>query len=108
MEPIMSNDFQIWMQKLGYHGKQVAEAGRVIGQGHRNNSHKTYTGQRELTDTERLAMAAVRAGLPAWTPETDQEIADMGELRQIIERAAARPARTSRLEPSSGFPALPF
>lgn len=85
-----SNDFQIWVQKMGFNGKQIAEAGRRIGHGHPDTSGKTNRGERELTETERLAMAAVRAGLPAWTPETDQEIADAGAMVEIMNRAAAR------------------
>jgi hypothetical protein len=87
---MMETDFQVWMRAMGFHGKQIAHAGRLIGHGNADTSQKTNKGDRELTHTERLAMAAVRAGLPAWTPQTDQEIADVGELRNIMERAASR------------------
>lgn len=83
-------DFAAWMEKMGYHGKQVTAAGTRIGMTGKTTAQATYQGSRQLTDTERLAMAAVRAGLPAWTPETDQEIADVRALREIIERLTRR------------------
>lgn len=83
-------DFAAWMEKMGYHGKQVSAAGEAIGLDMRGTPGRLYRGERHLTDTERLAMAAVRAGLPAWTPETDQEIADVRALREIIERLSRR------------------
>jgi hypothetical protein len=83
-------DFAAWMEKMGYHGKQVSHAARQIGIGSDRTAGDIYRGTRHLTDTERLAMAAVRAGLPAWTPETDQEIADVQALREIIERLSKR------------------
>lgn len=83
-------DFAAWMEKMGYHGKQVTLAAKQIGIGNERTAGDTYRGTRKLTDTERLAMAAVRAGLPAWTPETDQEIADVRALREIIERLSRR------------------
>lgn len=89
---IAKHDFQIWMRAMGFHGKQVTEAARMIGVEGSRTATSINTGDRPLTETERLAMAAVRAGLPAWTPENDQEIADMASLRAIIERASARPS----------------
>jgi hypothetical protein len=83
-------DFAAWMEKMGYHGKQVTVAGEQIGMTGRATAQNTYRGERQLTETERLAMAAVRAGLPAWTPETDQEIADVKALREIVERLSRR------------------
>lgn len=83
-------DFAVWMEKMGYHGKQVSHAGSQIGMSGKTTAQMTYQGTRALSDTERLAMAAVRAGLPAWTPETDQEIADVKTLREIIDRLSRR------------------
>ncbi len=81
-------DFSVWMEKMGFNGKQVGAAGEAIGLDARGTPGRLYRGERPLTDTERLAMAAVRAGLPAWTPETDQEIQDVKALREIVDRAA--------------------
>lgn len=89
MDAKVESTFQMWMRKLNLHSKQVSQAGQMIGLAERT-SQSTFRGEREPTSTELLAMAAIRAGLPAWSPETDQEIADVRELKQIIDRAAAR------------------
>ena len=86
VKEVATTDFAAWMEKMGYHGKQVSLAGSQIGMSGKTTAQMTYQGTRALSDTERLAMAAVRAGLPAWTPETDQEIADVKSLREIIRR----------------------
>ena len=86
VKEVATTDFPAWMEKMGYHGKQVSLAGSQIGMSGKTTAQMTYQGTRALSDTERLAMAAVRAGLPAWTPETDQEIADVKSLREIIRR----------------------
>ena len=83
-------DFQIWLERMGYNRKQVREAAGRIGMTGATIASQTSSGTRELTVTERLAMAAVRAGLPPWTPETDQEIADLAELREIVSRFSSR------------------
>ena len=83
-------DFQIWLERMGYNRKQVSKAAATIGMTGPTTVSQTSSGTRELTYTERLAMAAVRAGLPAWTPETDQEIADMAELRAIVTRLSVQ------------------
>ncbi|QPC87102.1 hypothetical protein GA830_10385 [Mesorhizobium sp. NBSH29] len=83
------NNFQEWMEKMGFNRKQVSEAGALIGF-RKDLASLVSRGARELSETERLALAAVRAGLPAWTPETDAAIADVGAVQRIIERAVAR------------------
>lgn len=92
MDAKVKTDFALWIERMGYNGKQVREAAARIGLG-ATTASQTSTGARELTDTERLAMAAVRAGLPAWTPETDEEIADVADLRAIVQRTSARKDR---------------
>ncbi len=78
-----SNDFQKWCAMMGFNGKQVGEAGKSIGIS-QQSAVRTNTGRRELTETDRLAMAAVRAGLKPWTPETDKESAAMGAVFDLI------------------------
>ena len=84
-------DFAAWMKAMGFNGKQVTEAGARLGI-ERDTTSRINREERQLTETERLAMAAVRAGLPAWTPVTDAEIADVKSMREILERAASRQA----------------
>lgn len=68
-----SNDFRAWMKSLGFNAKQVSAAGELVGMSPSLAGHSSR-GLRELTQTERLAMAAATAGLPAWSPETAAEI----------------------------------
>ncbi len=95
----MESDFKKWMDSLGYHGKEVTKAGETIGVGS-TASKLRYRDEAPLTFTERLAMAAVAAGLPAWHPSTDQEIA---ACRQILEtvRGAVPVLSASWVEDSS-------
>lgn len=105
VEKTPANDFQRWMRALGMHGKQVFEAARRIGIDSTDTAGRRHRGEYELTETERLAMAAVRAGLPPWTPETDQEIADIMEFRSMLDRAAAR--RSSQMVQAAEHAARP-
>ncbi|MGH0003160.1 hypothetical protein ACQU0X_24080 [Pseudovibrio ascidiaceicola] len=77
-------DFEIWMRALGYNGKQVGEAGACIGLTN-TSVRMTKKGDRELKLVERLAMSAIRAGLPEWTPETDEEIHALALLRKSLQ-----------------------
>jgi hypothetical protein len=81
------NDFAEWVRIMGYHGKQVSEAAALMGIENKKTASVTFVGNRKLSKSERLAMAAVRAGLPEWTPERDQAIAGAGEFKRQIERA---------------------
>lgn len=95
------NDFQKWMAAMGYNGKQVAEAGSLLGFSE-STSQKTHRGVREMTREDRLVAAAIRAGLDPWSPENDQATADAGELGRIMQRMAVRPAS----QPSSSVEAV--
>lgn len=77
----MESDFKKWMDSLGFNGKEVAKAGAAIGLGDQV-SWQRNTGKKELTLTERLAMAAVAAGIPPWSTETRAEIET---CRRVIE-----------------------
>jgi len=92
----MVSDFARWRASLGYNGMQVAKAAELIGVTGSTKLSALNTNKAELSMTERLAMAAVRAGLPAWTPETDEEIADIADLKQILERAEKRRSSSSK------------
>lgn len=62
-----TNDFRAWMKSLGFNAKQVSTAGDLVGMSSSLAGHSSR-GLRELTKTERLAMAAATAGLPEWEP----------------------------------------
>lgn len=74
-------DFAAWITAIGMNGKQVTAAGRLMGIGSRT-ALESFRGNRSLTETERLAMSAVRAGLPPWTPEDDEQF---GKLKMLTE-----------------------
>lgn len=69
-----NNDFREWASRLGFGKKQVSVAASLIGIGHKDTASKVATGKRELTQTERLAMSAIRAGLQPWTPGYDSAL----------------------------------
>lgn len=74
-----ANDFRAWMKALGYNAKQVTAAGELLGMSPSLAGHSSR-GLRDLTKTERLAMAAATAGLPEWSPETAAEMGAIGTL----------------------------
>lgn len=78
------NDFRTWMKSEGYNSKQVTQAGETIGMSPSLAGH-TSRGLRELTDTERLAMAAVTANLPRWSPDNASYILAHKTLSIILE-----------------------
>lgn len=69
----METDFKQWMNYLGFNGKEVAKAGAHIGLGDQVAGQRNR-GEKDLSLTERLAMAAFAAGIPPWSPETKAEI----------------------------------
>ncbi|WP_299940033.1 hypothetical protein [uncultured Nitratireductor sp.] len=71
-------DFRVWAELMGFNGQSISKAARLIGIETPTLASKLNTGGRELTQTERLAMAAVRAGLEPWSPEADERITSAG------------------------------
>lgn len=69
-----TNHFRVWVARMGFNQKQVTKAAREIGIDNVTSASQTFTGKRELTLSERLAMSAVRAGLKPWTPDYDDEL----------------------------------
>lgn len=67
-------DFRLWASRMGFGQRQVSAAAELIGINNKWTASNTYTGKRELSTSERLAMSAVRAGLQPWTPEYDAEL----------------------------------
>jgi len=88
-ERLFGTDAAIWLERMGFNGKQVSKGAETIGMSGRNFMRRR-DGETELTYMERLAMSAVRAGLPPWSPETDADLADYARLREIIEEMKAR------------------
>lgn len=74
------NDFRLWASRMGFGQRQVSAAAELIGINNKWTASNTYTGKRELTMSERLAMSAVRAGLKPWTPEYDAELQAASEV----------------------------
>lgn len=69
----MDSDFKKWAASQGFNGKEVSKAGDAIGIG-QTSARERHRGEKELSLTERLAMSAVAAGLPAWAPDTQVEV----------------------------------
>ena len=84
----METDFRKWATACGFNGKEVSKAGEAIGIG-QTSARERNRGEKDLSYTERLAMAAYAAGLPAWTPETAAEIASVKRtvdfLREMLQ-----------------------
>ena len=75
--------FAQWLRHMGFHRRQVAQGGELLGlrpeaAGRRNR------GEVEPDTMERLAMSAVRAGLPPWSPENDRQIARLRAVLDLI------------------------
>lgn len=68
------NDFRLWAARMGFNQRQVTAAAEIIGINNKATASLTFTGKRELSHAERLAMSAVRAGLQPWTPSYDDEL----------------------------------
>lgn len=65
--------FRLWMDRMGFNGKQMTQALDAIGISYRSSRAPRFQND-ELTSTELLAMSAARAGLKPWSPETDPEL----------------------------------
>lgn len=76
--------FKAWMERMGFNGKQVSAAGEAIGVKSYNTVKVRLIDKDDLSKTELLAMAALRAGLEPWSEEND---ADLLRTKRIIEIA---------------------
>lgn len=82
-----TSNFKKWADANGFHGKQVGKAGEAIGLALTASSQR-YTGKREPTKTELLAMAAVSAGLAPWCPEKQDQFSMVRGIVQSINGGA--------------------
>lgn len=80
------NLFKEWMTKMGFNGKQVSVAASTLGVNAPRTASSIYTGDRELSLTELLAMSAIRADLKPWTPENDAEAAAAAQVVAVVRR----------------------
>lgn len=78
-----NNDFRAWMKSMGFNSKQVSAAGELVGMSSSLAGHSSR-GLRDLTTTERLAMAAATAGMPAWSPARAPEIEAIRTLYEML------------------------
>lgn len=80
--------FRDWMTAMGFNGKQMTRAAEAIGAGYDAlRVRRAFDDDEQLKLTERLAMSAVRAGLPEWSPEADAEIVRVRDMRKLMEAA---------------------
>jgi hypothetical protein len=98
------NVFKLWMQRMGFHGRQVMEACVAIGVDGRRTGSKIHNGQRELTETELLAMSAVTAGLKPWSPAYHDELVALREVQALIDQRVAALAATHQAKTASAKP----
>lgn len=80
------DDFAKWALAMGHHSRSLLEAGKKIGFNNYEMLRKLGAGERELTVTERLAMSALRAGLPPWTPENDHMAAGAAAFVEAVKK----------------------
>jgi hypothetical protein len=83
------NEFRQWMRSMGYNAKQVSVAGEVLGMSPSLAGHSSR-GLRELTKTERLAMAAATTGIPEWSPASESELLAVRTLYNILTNEITR------------------
>ena len=89
-----STEFAAWREAMGFDGKGSVKAGSMIGVP-KKRAINLHTGRVAVPGlTERMAMAAARAGLPPWEPSLDSAIALAGAL--IAGTAGADELRTLR------------
>lgn len=78
------NEFREWMTAMGYHGKQVTKAGERIGMG-RSSALLGYRGERRLTKTELLAMAATVSGCSEWSATNHAKLVASSMILRSVE-----------------------
>lgn len=84
-EQSVFRDFSV---KMGFNAKQIAEAGNAIGLS-APVSYAISQGRREVSETERLAMSAVLAGLAPYDGGNEDEIIAVRQLSDIVKKIAS-------------------
>ena len=78
------NIFREWLARMGFNQRQVTKGGNLIGMMGDRSISATNSGTREATMTERLAMAAVAAGLEPWAPENHDKLVAIRAVAEAI------------------------
>lgn len=86
--------FAQWLAAMGYNKKQVTIAGETIGLT-TAEAVRRNTGEVESDLTQRLAMSAVRAGLPPWSPKVDGEIVMVAQALELVRGLVENQAKAS-------------
>lgn len=90
---VTDSTFSLWRDAMGFNKKQVSAAGALLGLG-TAATIKRSRGLTEPSQMELLAMSALRAGLPPWSPKAEAEIAAVRAAMEMF-RLAAESARRS-------------
>lgn len=86
--------FSQWLAAMGYNKKQVTKAGETLGLT-TAEAVRRNTGEIESDLTQRLAMSAIRAGLPPWSPKADAEIVTVGQALELVRGIVENQAKPS-------------
>ena len=78
--------FYRWREAMGFDGKGSVKAGALIGLT-KGRAIDLHSGKAIPTETELLAMAAARLGMPPWRTELDGAFAHAGEILHGIASA---------------------
>lgn len=88
------SEFRTWMRAMGLNSKQVSTAAEMLGITTVVASHLSR-GKRELTQQERLAMAALLAGLKPWDESRVEECLGVKAMITIASNLRALGQRLS-------------
>lgn len=71
--------FRLWALRMGFDAPTLKRAGDLLGMKSRLVASRSFSGARDVTKTELLAMSAVRAGLKPWSLDYDDELLKVRE-----------------------------
>lgn len=77
------NLFREWMSHMGFNGKQMTQAATLLGIGP-GRTQALSAGSKPSSSTELLAMSALAAGLPEWSPETHEDFLRVRAVLDLI------------------------
>lgn len=92
-----TNLFLQWLVAMGFNGKQIAKGGELLGYTMPMSARRS-SGDVEITLAERLAMSALRAGLPPWSPGTDAEIVSVKLIADYARSLVENPTPSKTTE----------
>lgn len=86
--------FAQWIEAMGLNKKQVTVGGELLGLS-TPAAVRRNRGAQESDLMERLAMSALRAGLPPWSPKVDAEISASKTAMDLLRALAENQVRPS-------------